>query len=80
MVLWYFRQGQPVLTRIGTCVVTTDSVVTWTNVLPGEYTVALQMVNNDNMLLSLPVIAHAKVIVPLDVARFSRHEALLCKI
>lgn len=61
--------GEPALTEEGTYAVTTDSIVSWLGVLPGEYSVWVQLVNNDDTPLEPPVIAGATLIVPVDAER-----------
>ena len=62
--------GKPALTKKGTYVITADSVASWLAVLPGEYDVWVQLVNNDNTPLEPPVIGGGSIIVPLDAERF----------
>jgi len=62
--------GDSALTEDGTYVITTDSFVTWTDVVPGEYELWVQLVNNDNTVLEVPSMAKASIIVPSDVARY----------
>jgi len=62
--------GKPGLTEEGTYAVTTDSIVSWFGVLPGEYSVWVQLVNNNNTPLEPPVIAGATLIVPVDAGRY----------
>ncbi len=62
--------GEPALTEEGTYAVTTDRIVSWLGVLPGEYSVWVQLVNNDNTPLEPPVIAGATLIVPVDAVRY----------
>ncbi len=62
--------GQEALTEPGTYVITADSTITWTAVEPGQYTIWVQLVNNDNTPLEPPVVARAEVVVAEDAQRF----------
>jgi hypothetical protein len=64
------RPGEPALTEEGTYAITTDSIISWFGVLPGEYSVWVQLVNNDNTPLEPPLIAGATIIVPIDAGRY----------
>ncbi len=63
--------GKPAFTDAGSYVVTADTFVTWVNVVPGQYNVWVQLVNNDNTPLQPPVVAGATIIVPPDANRYS---------
>jgi hypothetical protein len=62
--------GKPALTKKGTYAITADSIASWLAVLPGEYDVWVQLVNNDNTPLEPPVIGGGSIIVPIDAERF----------
>jgi hypothetical protein len=62
--------GQQALTEEGTYAISVDSIASWLGVLPGEYKVWVQLVNNDNTPLEPPVLSGGTVIVPLDVGRY----------
>jgi hypothetical protein len=62
--------GKPALTEKGTYAITADSIASWLGVLPGEYKVWVQLVNNDNTPLEPPVIAGGSIIVPIDAERY----------
>jgi hypothetical protein len=62
--------GKPALTAEGTCVVTGDAITSWLGVLPGEYDVWVQLVNNDNTPLQPPVVSGGSIIVPIDAERY----------
>jgi hypothetical protein len=62
--------GKPALTEEGTYAITADSITSWLGVLPGEYLVWVQLVNNDNTPLEPPVVAGGSIIVPVDAERY----------
>ena len=62
--------GKPALTKEGTYAITADSIASWLAVLPGEYDIWVQLVNNDNSPLEPPVIGGGNIIVPLDAERY----------
>ena len=62
--------GKPALTEVGTYAITADSIASWLGVLPGEYEVWVQLVNNDNTPLDPPMIAGGSIIVPIDAERY----------
>lgn len=62
--------GTPAFTEEGTYVATTDNIVSWFGVKPGEYSLWAQLVNNDNTPLEPPVVAGATIIVPVDAGRY----------
>jgi hypothetical protein len=63
--------GKPALTEEGTYAITADSIASWLSVLPGEYKVWVQLVNNDNTPLEPPVIAGGTITVPFDANRYN---------
>lgn len=62
--------GEPALTEHGTFAITADGIASWLGVLPGEYKVWVQLVNNDNTPLDPPVVAGGAIIVPVDADRY----------
>jgi hypothetical protein len=62
--------GKPALTEKGTYAITADRIASWVSVLPGEYQVWVQLVNNDNTPFNPPVIAGGSIIVPIDADRY----------
>jgi hypothetical protein len=75
--IYYFNvnppmtSGKPALTKEGTYAITADSIASWLAVLPGEYNVWVQLVNNDNTPLEPPVIGGGSIVVPIDAERFN---------
>jgi len=62
--------GKPALTEKDTYAVSTDGILSWFGVDPGEYKVWVQLVNNDNTPLEPAVTAGAVIIVPEDAGRY----------
>jgi hypothetical protein len=62
--------NKPALTGEGTYAITGDSITSWVGVLPGEYKVWVQLVNNDNTPLEPPVLAGGSIIVPIEADRY----------
>ncbi len=55
--------GKPALTAPGTYAVSTDTSYLWSSAFIGAHTLSVQLVNNDNTPLSLPVTASIKMMV-----------------
>lgn len=53
--------GEAAVTDSDTHIVTADPIVTWTEIVPGEFRVSVQIVNNDHSPLNPPVIAAARI-------------------